>query len=159
MYSMQELYLFLCSFLLVIFTSSIFSVHSLTSLSASFFLHLQLFIIYIFQNITCFITFTFTITKILSKCFMTYTFINQFFGFTPTIIINPRLFFVANTRIKSNLHLHVSCHFMCLVSLVLDIRLKTLIFNFFTSGTHIFAYESLILLQLSLYLLVLILKG
>ena len=137
MYSMQELYLFLCSFLLVIFTSSIFSVHSLTSLSAIFFLHL--FTIYIFQNITSFITFTFTITKILNKCLMTYTFINQFFAFTPTIIIIPRLFIVANTRIKSNLHLHVSCHFMCLISLVLDIRLKTLTFNFFTSG-HTFLH-------------------
>ena len=49
---------------------------------------------------------------------------------------------------------------MCLVSLVLDIRLSTLIFKFFTtSGTHIFAYGLLILLQLPLHLLVLILKG
>ena len=59
-----------------------------------------------------------------------------------------------------HLHLHVSCHFMCLVSLVLDIRLNTLTSKFFTtSGTHIFAYGSLILLQLPLHLLVLILKG
>ena len=49
---------------------------------------------------------------------------------------------------------------LCLVSLVLDIRLNTLTFkSFTTSGTHIFAYESLILLQLPLHLLVLILKG
>ena len=58
-----------------------------------------------------------------------------------------------------HLHLHVSSHSMCIVSLVLDIRLNTLTFKFFTtSGTHIFAYGSLILLQLQLHLLVLILK-
>ena len=49
---------------------------------------------------------------------------------------------------------------MCLVSLILDIRLKTLMFMFFaTSGTHNFANGSFILLQLPLHLLVLILKG
>ena len=58
-----------------------------------------------------------------------------------------------------HLHLHVSCHFMCLVSLALDIRLNTLTFKFFTtSGTKFFAYGSLILLQLPLHLLVLVLK-
>ena len=42
----------------------------------------------------------------------------------------------------------------------LDIRLNTLTFkSFITSGTHIFAYGSFILLQLPLHLLVLILKG
>ena len=64
--------------------------------------------------------------------------------------------------IESNLHshLHVSCHCICLVSLVLYIRLNTLIFKFFTiSGTQIFEYGSLILLQLPLHLLILILKG
>ena len=44
----------------------------------------------------------------------------------------------------SNLHLHFlhfSCHFINLVSLVLDIRLNTLTFkSFITSGTQIFAY-------------------
>ena len=40
------------------------------------------------------------------------------------------------------------------------IRLNTLTFMFLkTSGTHIFAYETLILLQLPLHLLALILKG
>ena len=49
---------------------------------------------------------------------------------------------------------------MCIVSLVLDIRLNTLTFRFLiASGTHIFAYGSLIFLQLPLHLLVLILKG
>ena len=64
--------------------------------------------------------------------------------------------------IASNLHthLHVSRYFMCRVSLVLDIKLNTLKFkSFTTSGTHIFAYGSLILLQLPLNLLILILKG
>ena len=41
MCSMQELYLFLCSFLLAVFTSLKILVHSSASLSASFFLHLQ----------------------------------------------------------------------------------------------------------------------
>ena len=52
-----------------------------------------------------------------------------------------------------HLHLHVSCHSVCLVSLVLDIRFLI------TSGTHLFAYGSLLLLQLPLHLLVLELKG
>ena len=57
-------------------------------------------------------------------------------------------------------HLHVSCHSMCLLSLVLDFRLNTLTFKFFTtSGTQIFAYGWLILLQLPTHLLVLILNG
>ena len=45
--------------------------------------------------------------------------------------------------IASNLHshFHFSCHFINLVSLVLDIRLNTLTFkSFITSGTQIFAY-------------------
>ena len=59
-----------------------------------------------------------------------------------------------------HLHLEVSCHFIYLVSLVLDIRLKNFIFKFLTtSGTHNFAYVSFILLQLPLQLLDLILKG
>ena len=59
-----------------------------------------------------------------------------------------------------HLHLHVSCHFICLVSLVLDIKLNTLTFtSFITSGTHIFDNGLLILLQLPLHLLLLILKG
>ena len=44
--------------------------------------------------------------------------------------------------IAFNLHLqlHVSCYFMCLVLLVLDIKLNTLrLKSFTTSGTHIFA--------------------
>ena len=49
---------------------------------------------------------------------------------------------------------------MCLASLVIDIRLNALRFKFFkTSGTHNFAYKSLMLLWLPLHLCVLILKG
>ena len=49
--------------------------------------------------------------------------------------------------------------FICLVSLVLDIKLNTLTFkSFITSGIHIFVYGLSILLQLPLHLLVLILK-
>ena len=59
-----------------------------------------------------------------------------------------------------HMHLHDLCHFIDLVSLVLDIKLNALTFNFFTiSGTQIFAYESLILLQLPLHLFILTLKG
>ena len=59
-----------------------------------------------------------------------------------------------------HLHLQVSCHSMCFVSLFLDIRLNILTFKFLTtSETHSFAYGLLILLQLPLNLLILILKG
>ena len=57
------------------------------------------------------------------------------------------------------MHLQVSCHFMCLVSVVLEIRLNTLTFKSFTiPGTQIFAYGLLMLLQLPLHLFTLILK-
>ena len=65
-------------------------------------------------------------------------------------------------RIPSSLHIHlqVSCHFINLVSLGFDIRLNALTFkSFMTSGTQIFAYGLLILLQLPSYLFILILKG
>ena len=58
------------------------------------------------------------------------------------------------------MHLHVSCHFIDLVSLVNDTRLNTLTFNFFTvTETQILAYGSLILLQLPIHFFILILKG
>ena len=42
--------------------------------------------------------------------------------------------------IESNLHsyLHVLCHFICLVSLVLDIKLNTLTFKSLQHQEHIF---------------------
>ena len=59
-----------------------------------------------------------------------------------------------------HMHLHDSCHLICLVSLVVVIRLNTLTFKFYiTSGTQILTYGSLILLQLPLHLFILILKG
>ena len=61
-----------------------------------------------------------------------------------------------------NLHMHlqVSCHIICLVSLILDIKLNTLTFMFLMiSGTHNLAYGSLILLQLPLHLFTAVLKG
>ena len=64
--------------------------------------------------------------------------------------------------IESNLHsyLHVSCHFIFFISLVLDIKLNTLTLkSSTTSRTHIFVYRSLISLQLPLHLLVLTVKG
>ena len=62
--------------------------------------------------------------------------------------------------LASNLHLHlqVSYHSICLVSLVLDIRLNTLTFvSLTTSGTHNLAYGPLKLLQLPLHVFILIL--
>ena len=49
---------------------------------------------------------------------------------------------------------------MHLVSLVPDTKLNTLTFKFFTtSGTHNFAHELLIMLQLPLHLLTLLIQG
>ena len=54
------------------------------------------------------------------------------------------------------MHLHVLCHFIDLVLLVNDTKLNTLTVKYFTvSGTQIFAYGSLILLQLNLFILTL----
>ena len=58
------------------------------------------------------------------------------------------------------MHLHVSCYFIDLNSLVNDIRLNTLTLKFFTiSGTQILAHGLLILSQLPLHLFTLTLKG
>ena len=58
------------------------------------------------------------------------------------------------------MHLHDSCHFTDLVSLINEIKLNALTFKFFTvSEIQVLAYGSLILLQLPLHLLILILKG
>ena len=116
MYNMQELHISLA-----IFTSSIFSVYSSTSLSANYFLHLQFF----FSNIKWSVAFTFTFTRIPNISFITYTFINQFF----TIWLFHCCLLLQTLASSLHLHLHVSCHFMRLVSLVLDIRLKALSFS------------------------------
>ena len=122
MRNIQELHLFLCSFLPAIFTSSNVSAHSSTNLSANLsyaynFYNLNITYKY---NITWFITFTLTITRIPNISSITYTFINQFFTFTPTFIIIPMLFILQTIASSLHLHLYASYHFMCLVSLVLD---------------------------------------
>ena len=156
-YSTQEPHLFLCS---SIFISSIVLTHSSTNLSINLFLHFQ-----------------FLKSKYSPKSHGLPHSHSQLLGFqinslshTPLSINSlhshlhlssfQRCLLMQTLLSNLHLHLHVSCHFMCLVSLVLDIRLKTLTFKLFTaSETHIFAYGSLILLQLPLHLLVLILKG
>ena len=163
MYSVQELHL--CLFLssarviLAIFTSSTISVHSSVSLLTIFFLHLQ------FSQSKYSLT-----SQDLSHSH------SQLLGFQinplshTTLSINSlhlhlclssfqRCLLLQSPASNLHLHLHVSCHSMCFVSLVLDIRLKTLTFNFLAiSGTHNFAHRLLILLQLPLHLLILILK-
>ena len=65
-------------------------------------------------------------------------------------------------KTEVNLHMHsqVSCHTICLVSLILAIILNTLTLIFLVmSGTHNLANGLLILLQLPLHLFTLILQG
>ena len=83
---------------------------------------------------------------------------DQIFAFTSAFIIILTL--LINTTLISNEHLHVqvSFHDICLLSLVLDIRLNTLLVILLTiSGLNNLAYGSLILLQLPLHLLIAIL--
>ena len=105
------------------------------------------------------ITFTFTITRIPNK-----SSINQFslsINFLHShlhLSLFQRCLLLQTHASNLHLHLQVSCHSMCLVSLVLEIRVNTLKFMFLTtSGTYNFAYGSLILLQLPLHLFTLIL--
>ena len=162
MYSVKELHLCLFSFptevILASFTYPTFSVHSSTNLS-TFFLHLQ-----------------FSQSKYSPTLHDLSHSNSQLLGFqmdslshTPLSInslhshlhLLPFQRCLLLQRLASNLHLYLngSCHSIYLVSLLLNIKLSTLTFMFLiTSGTHIFAYGSLILLQLLLHLLVLILK-
>ena len=153
MYSVQELHLCLFLFsvevILASFTSSTFSVHSSTNLSTNFFLHLQ-----------------FSQSKYSSTLHNLSHSHSQSLAFQINHLLHLHLSLFQLSlllqTLPSNLHLHlkVSCHSMYLVSLVLDIRLNTLMFKFLTtSGTHIYAFGSLILLQLPPHLLVLMLKG
>ena len=83
-----------------------------------------------------FITFTFTTIRIPSKSFITSFFINSLHSYLHLSLFQRCLILQA---LASSLHLllQVSCHFICLVSLVLDTRLNTLTFMFLTaSGTH-----------------------
>ena len=61
--------------------------------------------------------------------------------------------------LASSLHLHlqVSCNFMYIVLLAVEIRLYPFTFVFLiTSGTHDFAYGSLMLLQVPLHLFIIL---
>ena len=136
MHSTQELHLFLCS---AIFTSSMFSVHSSTNLSANF--NLKDFSLKFQAN------FSLNQSKYFPKSHDLQHSHSQLLGFqryplwhTPLSInsLHSHLHLSSFQRclllqtLESSLHLHlqVSCHFMCLVALVLDIRLNTLAFKF-----------------------------
>ena len=157
---MQELLLHFFHIILIKLVSSIFSLHSSINLSTNLFLHLQ-----------------FSLSKYSPKSHDLSHSHLQLLGFQIyplshiPLSINSlhshqhlslfrRCLLLQTLASNLHLHLHVSCHFIRLVSLVLEIKLNTLTFkSFITSGTHIFAYGSLILLQLLLHLFVLILKG
>ena len=160
MYNMQELLLHFVELMLIRLVSSIFSLHSSINLSINLFLHLQ-----------------FSQSKYSPKSHDLSHSHSQLLGFQiyPLSHIHLSNNYLHSHRhlslfhrclllrtLASNLHLHldVSCHFICLVSLVLGTKLNTLTFKAFIAlGTHIFAYALLILLQLPLHLFVLILKG
>ena len=115
---------------------------------------LNFFYTYSFYNLN--LQFTFTIARILVRSFITHSFVDQLFAFTSAFIFTPSLFIITTLASSLHLYLQVSCHFMHLVSLVLEIRLNTFTFMFsLTSGTHNFVYGLLILLQLPLHLLTL----
>ena len=144
MYSVQELHLLLFSFLAKVFLTSlvslIFPVHFPIRLSTNILLHLQLE-----QSKYS------LISQDLSHSH------SQLLGFQINLLLHTHLsinslhshlhlssfqrcLLLQTLSFSLHLHLQVSCHFICLVSLVLDIKLKTLIFKFLTtSGTHNFA--------------------
>ena len=68
-----------------------------------------------------FIAFTLTIAWIPNKSFIAYTFISQFFIFTSAFFLFHRCLLLQIIPSNLHIHLHVSCHFINLVSLVLFI--------------------------------------
>ena len=127
--------LFLCSLLLAIFTSSIFSVHSSISLSTNFVLHLQ-FSWSKYSPTSHDLSHShsqlleFQINRLSINSLHSHLHLSSF----------QRCLLLQMLASNLHLHLYVSCHSVCLVSLVLDIRLNTLTFKFFTtSQTHNFA--------------------
>ena len=144
-YTVQKLYLLTLSFLawviLASFTSSIVSVHSSINGATNYFLHLQ-----------------FSWSKYSPTSHALSHSHSQLLGFqinpllhTPLLInslhSHLHLFLLQRCLLLQilapnlNSHSHVSCHYINVVSLVLDIRLNTLTFTFFAiSGTQIFAY-------------------
>ena len=146
LYTIEKLHLSLFSFSTVTltnFVSSIFCVHSSTSGSTNFFLHLQ----FEWSKYSL-------ILQVLSHS------LSQLLGFkinplshTPLSInsLHSHVHLSSFHRclllqiILSNLHIHLydSCHFMCLVSLVNVFKLNTLTFKFFVaSETQVLAYVS-----------------
>ena len=80
---------------------------------------------------TCFITFTLKIIRIPNK-YLLHTILSiNFFAFTSTFIFMPTLFILETFSPNLHSHLHVPCHSINLVSLVLDIRSNTLTFKLF----------------------------
>ena len=151
MYNIQELHL--SSLLPTIFNSSTQFHYTLPQVYQLFFSTLTIFIIQILTNIIWFITLILTITG-LPNISHTSLWIHCLHSHQHLSSFQPCLL-LETLAPNQHLHFHVSCHFMCLVSLVFEIRLNTLTFRLFIiSGTHIFAYGSLILLQLPLNLLV-----
>ena len=162
-YTLKELYLFSFSFSGVIlpnFTSSIVSAHLLIKLSNNFFVYLQFSqskyspILQVLSHLHSQLL-GFQINP-LSHIPLSINYLHSHLH----LFLFQRCLLLQTIPSNLHLHLHFSCHSINLVSVVLDIRLNTLIFKIFTiSGTQIFEYGSLILLQLPLHLLILILKG
>ena len=156
MYNMQELHLILFSLFLLLqqFQYILLLVYQLI-----FFYTYNFYNLNILQH-RIIITFTLTITRIPNISSITSAFINQFFTFTAAFIIIPNLFIITNTCIQSiyTLTRFMSFYVSCFISSWYQIEYLN-IYIFTASGTHMFPYGSLILLQLPLHLLVLILKG
>ena len=81
-----------------------------------------------FSNITLFITFTFTNTRFPNKSLITYFFVNQFFNWQLHLFLFQRCLLLQALASSLLLPLQVSYDFTCLVLLVLDVGLNTLIF-------------------------------
>ena len=99
MFAVQELHLFLCS---TMFTSSIFSVHSSTSLSGIFFLHLHI-LLSKYSPTSHDLSHSHSQLLGLQIIFIASTFLNQFFTFTPAFIIISALFIITNTFYNKHL--------------------------------------------------------
>ena len=160
MRNIQELILLFVKLILFKLVSSIVSVHSSINLSTNFFLHLQFLqskyspkshdLLHSHLRLLGFQIYSLSHIPSSINSLHSYRHLSLF----------ERCLLLQTLAFYPHLHQHFPCHFICLVLLVLEIRLNTLIFKSFTkSGTHIFAYGSLTLLQPPLHLLVLILKG
>ena len=163
MYIVQEFHVFVFNgiaftVLKIISSPSIFSLHSSTSLLTTLFLHLQ----YLWSKY-CFMSHGSShshsqLIGLKINYLSHIPFSINYLHSHPHLSSFHLCLLLQTLAYNLHLHLQVSCHSMCLVSLVLDIKLNTLTFLFLTtSGTHNLAYESLIVLQLTLHLFFLIL--